>query len=112
MRFQFSVERQKCRRRDSANGRHARNRHCHKAQRDVREGVNVTIWVPTGVTTHVLEHEEGHRQISEYYYQNAAKIMEQGIGPRHSWVNKLTSTGTDLNAESNKALQQMATYYQ
>jgi len=28
--------------------------------------LNINIWVPTGVTQHVIEHEEGHRQVSEY----------------------------------------------
>src|SRR5580692_5743145 len=28
--------------------------------------LNITIWVPTGVTQRVIKHEEGHRQISEY----------------------------------------------
>jgi hypothetical protein len=36
--------------------------------------LNITIWAPTGVNQHVLEHEEGHRQISEYYYQTADKV--------------------------------------
>src|SRR6267378_4183647 len=36
--------------------------------------LNINIWVPTGVTQHVIEHEEGHRQVSEYYYQTADKL--------------------------------------
>ena len=39
--------------------------------------LNVTIWVPADVTQHVTEHEEGHRQISEYYYQTADKLAER-----------------------------------
>jgi hypothetical protein len=36
--------------------------------------LNVTIWVPAGATQHVLEHEDGHRHISEFYYQTADQI--------------------------------------
>ncbi len=28
-------------------------------------GLKINIWVPTGVSQRVIEHEEGHRQISE-----------------------------------------------
>jgi hypothetical protein len=67
--------------------------------------LNVTIWVPTGVTPHVIEHEEGHRQISEYYYQTADKLAERVAA---TYMGKeIEVTGADLNAESMKALQQM-----
>ncbi len=39
--------------------------------------LNVTIWLPAQSTQHVIEHEEGHRQISEYYYQTADKVAER-----------------------------------
>jgi hypothetical protein len=69
--------------------------------------LNITVWVPIGVTPHVIEHEEGHRQISEYYYQTAGKVAEQIAA---NYMGKQVEiSGTDLNAESNKALQQMAT---
>ena len=67
--------------------------------------LNVTIWVPAGVTPHVIEHEEGHRQISEYYYQTADKVAERVAA---TYMGKqIEVTGADLNAESIKALQQM-----
>ncbi len=67
--------------------------------------LNVTIWVPAGVTPHVIEHEQGHRQISEYYYQSADKVAE---GVAATYMGKqIEVTGADLNAESIKALQQM-----
>jgi hypothetical protein len=69
--------------------------------------LNVNIWVPTGVTQHVIEHEEGHRQISEYYYQTADKLAERIAA---AYMGKRVEvTGTDLSAESSKMLQQMAT---
>ncbi len=69
--------------------------------------LNITIWAPTGATQHVIEHEEGHRQISEYYYQTADKVAEQIA---LTYMGKQVDiAGTDLNAESDRALHQMAT---
>ena len=69
--------------------------------------LNITIWVPTEVTQHVIEHEQGHRQISEYYYQASEKLAERIAA---TYVGKqLDITGTNLDAESSKLLQQMAT---
>ena len=68
--------------------------------------LNITIWVPTGVTQRVIEHEDGHRQVSEYYYQNADKIAER-IATRYMG-EQIEITGTDLDAESRKILRQMA----
>jgi hypothetical protein len=69
--------------------------------------LNINIWVPTGVTQHVIEHEEGHRQVSEFYYQTAdklaARIAAKYIG------KQVEITGADLGAESTKTLQQTAT---
>lgn len=69
--------------------------------------LNVTIWAPTGATQHVLEHEDGHRQISEYYYQNADKLAARIVATYLG--RQVELAGADLNAESSKALQQMAT---
>ena len=67
--------------------------------------LNITIWVPTDVTPHVVEHEEGHRQISEYYYQTADKLAAQIAA---NYIGKQVEiTGTDLNAASMEALKQM-----
>jgi len=66
----------------------------------------VTIWVPSGVTQHVIEHEEGHRQISENYYETADKLAERIAA---TYMGKqIEITGADLTVESNKVLQQMA----
>jgi hypothetical protein len=66
----------------------------------------ITIWVPTGVSQHVIEHEEGHRQVSEYYYQTADKLAERIAA---TYMGKQVEiAGADLTAESNKVLQQMA----
>ena len=69
--------------------------------------LNINIWVPAGATQHVIEHEEGHRQISEYYYQTADKLAERIAA---AYLGKeVEISGADLGAESNKILQQMAT---
>jgi len=69
--------------------------------------LSINIWAPTGVTQHVVEHEDGHRQISEYYYQTAdtlaGRIAATYMG------KKIDISGPDLDAESSKALHQTAT---
>jgi YD repeat-containing protein len=68
--------------------------------------LNVNIWVPSAASPQLIDHEEGHRQISEYYYDTADKLAEQIAS---TYIGKQVEiTGSDLNAESNKALQQIA----
>jgi hypothetical protein len=68
--------------------------------------LNITIWAPSDASPHVIEHEEGHRQISEYYYQDAGEIVERIAA---TYMGKQVDvTGADLNAEYVKALRQMA----
>lgn len=68
--------------------------------------LHITVWVPADVTQHVIDHEQGHRQISEYYYGTADKLAERIAA--HYMGKEIEITGTDLNAESTKALQQVA----
>ena len=69
--------------------------------------LNVTIWAPANETAHVIEHEEGHHQIAEFYYQTADQLAERIADEYMSQVVEIS--GTDLEAESSKALQQIAT---
>lgn len=49
--------------------------------------LTVTIWVPPDVSQHVMEHEQGHREISEYFYGFADKVAHRllpGISVRKS----------------------------
>jgi hypothetical protein len=68
-------------------------------------GLDITIWLPHGVTQHVAEHEQGHRQISEHYYETAdqiaARVAAQYMG------RTVEVSGSDLQAEFNKVLEQM-----
>jgi len=75
-------------------------------QISVKLQLTITIWVPEGVTQHVIDHEEGHRRISEYYYQNAGNLA--GRIASTYMGREVELTGEDLNAESHNALQQMA----
>jgi len=69
--------------------------------------LHITIWIPAGATQLIADHEDGHRHISEFYYQNADMIASQIAA---TYVGKQVEiTGTDLNDESNKLLAQMAT---
>src|SRR6202521_5391231 len=69
--------------------------------------LNINIWLPAEVTEQVIEHEEGHRQVSEHYYQTADKLAERIAA---TYMGKQVEiTGTDLGAESSKMLQQLAT---
>jgi len=68
--------------------------------------LNINIWVPVGATQHVIEHEEGHRQISEYYYQTGEKVAAR-IATTYMG-KQVEIAGADLSAESTKMLQQMA----
>jgi len=68
--------------------------------------LNVTIWEPNEATERVTEHEEGHRQIAEYYYQTADKLAERIAT---TYVGRQVDiAATDLQSESNKFLQQTA----
>ena len=67
--------------------------------------LKINIWVPEGATQQVIEHEEGHRQISEYSYHDADKVAEQ-IAAKHIG-EKMSVSGSDLEAEINTALQKI-----
>lgn len=68
--------------------------------------LKINIWLPTGANQHLIEHEEGHRQISEYYYQTADKLAERIAA---TYIGRRVEiAATDLGAESSRMLQQMA----
>jgi hypothetical protein len=68
--------------------------------------LKVTIWVPDGATQHVVDHEEGHRQISEHYYQFADKLVADIAAPYIG--RRIAISGSDLNAEFRNALLQLS----
>jgi hypothetical protein len=69
--------------------------------------LSINVWVPSGATQHVVEHKDGHRQISEYYYQGADKLAERIAA---TYMGKqIDINGTDLDAQLETALHQTAT---
>jgi hypothetical protein len=54
----------------------------------------------------MIEHEDGHSQISQSFYRAADKVAKQVASEHLS--DEVEIEGTDLNAEANKALQQVA----
>lgn len=68
--------------------------------------LKITIWVPNGATQHVVEHEEGHRQISEHYYQLADRVAAEIAAPYIG--RQIAISGSDLNAEFRNALLQLS----
>jgi hypothetical protein len=68
-------------------------------------GLDITIWLPVSVTQQVLDHEEGHRQISEHYYATADQLAQRIAA---SYIGKeVAVSGANLEAELNKALQEI-----
>jgi hypothetical protein len=63
----------------------------------------ITIWVPDDVTQHVLEHEEGHRQIAEFYYASADQLAGRIAA---SYIGKQIAV-TGGEAEANQSLQKI-----
>jgi hypothetical protein len=67
---------------------------------------NITIWTPTGASAHVVEHEQGHRQISEYYYKTADRLAQQIA---ETYVGRqVPIAGGDLNGEADATLRRLA----
>lgn len=67
--------------------------------------LNIIVWAPEGATEKVMDHEDGHRAISEYYYATADKLAARiaaGYIGKHELIN-----GADLHAEFSKLLQAM-----
>jgi hypothetical protein len=68
--------------------------------------LKVTIWAPLSATTQIIDHEEGHREISGYYYQGADKLAE-GIAATYVGQH-LEVSGSSLAAASQEALHKIA----
>jgi hypothetical protein len=67
--------------------------------------LEINIWIPQGATQQVIEHEEGHRQISEYYYRSAQEVAEK-VAAEYTG-KQISVSGSDLGAEINAALQKI-----
>ena len=73
---------------------------------DVTLELKVTTWVPNNATQHVIEHEDGHRKISEFYYQDADKVAKR-VAAAYIGRQEVIS-GDHLPAEFDKLLRRMS----
>ena len=65
--------------------------------------LKITIWAPTDATKIIVDHEDGHRQISEYFYKDAEKIARTIA---QSYVGKVyESEGRDGESAGKAALE-------
>ncbi len=68
--------------------------------------LNMTIWLPNNPQQRTVEHEEGHRQISEYYYRNAEVIARRIAEPHFGKTIDLS--GADLRHVLGAAIDKIA----
>ena len=67
--------------------------------------LNITIWLPQNPPKTVVEHEEGHRQIAEYFYKNADAIAKRVAEP---YLGKtLAISGQDLRKAASVAVDKI-----
>jgi len=67
--------------------------------------LNITIWLPPNPPQTVVEHEEGHRQIAEYFYKNADAIVKRVAEP---YLGKtLDISGRDLRKAASVAVDKI-----
>jgi hypothetical protein len=69
--------------------------------------LETNVWVPTDAPQTIVDHEEGHHEIAEYYYQTADKLAERIAT---SYIGKRVDvTGPDLDVALNQKLLEIAT---
>jgi hypothetical protein len=68
--------------------------------------LNMTIWLPNNPQKWTVEHEDGHRQISEYYYQNAEVIARRVAEPYFG--KTVDISGKDLRKALSAAVGKIA----
>ena len=68
--------------------------------------LNITTWLPNSPQKRTVEHEEGHRQIAEYYYRNAEAIARRIAEP---YLGKtIDLSGDDLRKVLSVAIDKIA----
>lgn len=68
--------------------------------------LDMTIWLPNNPQKWTVEHEEGHRQISEYYYRNAEVVARRVAEP---YIGKtIEISGPDLRRALSAAVGKIA----
>jgi hypothetical protein len=68
--------------------------------------LNITTWLPNDPQKRTVEHEEGHRQISEYYYRHAEVVARRIAEP---YLGKtIDLSGTELRKGLSAAIDKIA----
>jgi hypothetical protein len=69
--------------------------------------LQTNVWVPIDAVQTIVDHEEGHHAIAEYYYGTADKLAERIAA---GYIGKRVEvTGDDLDAASSQKLLEIAT---
>ena len=68
--------------------------------------LNITTWLPHHPKKSTVEHEEGHRQISEYYYRNAEVIARRIAEPYFG--KSIDVSGPDMRNLLSAAIDKMS----
>lgn len=68
--------------------------------------LNITTWLPNNPEQWIVEHEEGHRQILEYYYRNA-EVIARGITEPY-FGKTIELSGADLRKPLSAAIDKIA----
>jgi hypothetical protein len=69
--------------------------------------LQTNVWVPIDAPQTIIDHEEGHHAIAEYYYQPADKLAERIAA---GYIGKRVEvTGDDLDSASSAKLLEIAT---
>jgi hypothetical protein len=76
--------------------------------RSVRFTLNckITLWLPKGYDKRILDHEEGHRRITETFYAKAETIAHAVCDPYVG--RRITVRGSDLQAQLKAQLNVLA----
>jgi hypothetical protein len=68
--------------------------------------LKINLWLPKDAPQNLIDHEDGHRQISQNTYDTADQLAQQIAS---AYIGKqIEITGPDLEDASNKTLQQLA----
>jgi hypothetical protein len=70
--------------------------------------LDVVIWDPIAAPQYIVDHEECHRQISEYYYKNFCSGLAEKLAARYVG-QQIAITGPDFQAAMRKELDRVTT---
>lgn len=76
----------------------SRVRTARVTQIELRATLTVTLWTPVNGPAKILAHEEAHREICEYYYDNARRVGRQ-LAERAIGTALRAKTRVDMEAE-------------